>query len=356
MSPFLKIIDEKLLPWARDPEKQRLILMGSPSAESEIPEGVRFSKRLPTSPRRVINPNRLGQWHGYSAKWPKDGLIERAGVPVVVCVFEGLVDFWAGDLVAHCGAGHYLLIPPGLRHDGGKRPHYDYDPDRPSPDDHCSLLWIERNGRITQISTCHCKGDHHGSEPATSVHVLNDAAGQILDFMMAEAMSRDPGWQSVCREYLTTILVLLRRELVRGAILSSSRNQGAEFASQPSHDPIEQAISYIRGNLRKPLTIDSVAHHVCLARTQFTRQFRQKTGVSFARYLAECRIEKAKTLLTSSNWSHTRIGEVVGLRSASYFCRFFVKNVGVSPRVYRKNASGGPPAKRPRAQKADVSI
>ena len=355
MTPLLEIFDEKLLPWARDSEKQRIILMGSPPRKSEIPEGVRVSRRIPSGPRELLKHKQIGRaFDSISATWPKDGLIENPGVPILLCVFAGRIDYWAGDMVAHCGEGYFLLIPPGLRHDGEPTPHYHYDPAAPNPDDHCALLWIEGKGRIINISTCFSKGAVHGSEPLTSVHLLNDAASQILDIMMMEAVSHDPDWQPICRDYLRTLLGLLRRDLAHGNILTSSMSpEPADLPIQPIQDPIEQAILYIHRHLREPLTIDRVARHVRLARTQFIQRFREKTGASFTQYLTKLRIEEAKTLLIDSNWDLTRISDVVGLGSAAYFGQLFGKHVGVSPSAFRKNPADKPVTGHTRSQKTD---
>src|SRR5690606_23389440 len=58
-----------------------------------------------------------------------------------------------------------------------------------------------------------------------------------------------------------------------------------------------RAKGYIHSHINKKLTIDEVARHVYLSRTQFTSLFRRETGKSFHEYLSDCRFEMAKILL-----------------------------------------------------------
>jgi len=53
-------------------------------------------------------------------------------------------------------------------------------------------------------------------------------------------------------------------------------------------------------------------------------------------YLAKVRIEEAKRLLESTQWTTTRIAFEVGHSDQSYFCKVFKKNEGISPYSYKK--------------------
>ena len=53
-------------------------------------------------------------------------------------------------------------------------------------------------------------------------------------------------------------------------------------------------------------------------------------------YLAKVRIEEAKRLLESTQWTTTRIAFEVGYSDQSYFCKVFKKSEGIPSSDYRK--------------------
>ena len=59
-------------------------------------------------------------------------------------------------------------------------------------------------------------------------------------------------------------------------------------------------------------------------------------GISPINYLMRARIEKAKTLLSTTDFSLSVISRSCGFSSSSYFSQTFKKVAGVSPSSYRK--------------------
>ena len=72
--------------------------------------------------------------------------------------------------------------------------------------------------------------------------------------------------------------------------------------------------------------------------THFRRIFHDIMGTSPLDFINSTRIEKACTLLKSTEKSILSISEQVGYHSISSFNRYFIKVMGVSPRTYRNSA------------------
>ena len=66
------------------------------------------------------------------------------------------------------------------------------------------------------------------------------------------------------------------------------------------------------------------------------RIFLQELGLSPMEYLNRYRIKEAKVLLNHTCASITEIADQVGFDDPAYFSRAFRKQVGISPRAYRK--------------------
>jgi len=99
---------------------------------------------------------------------------------------------------------------------------------------------------------------------------------------------------------------------------------------------LRRAVEYIDDNLRSDLTLASLAESVALSPGHFAHAFRQATGVTPHRYVLERRVERAKTLLRTSDMPITEIADRVGCSSPSHFSVLFHRITGLTPRQFRK--------------------
>lgn len=100
-----------------------------------------------------------------------------------------------------------------------------------------------------------------------------------------------------------------------------------------------QACGYIARNYAGQLTLQTVADYVHLNASYFSAIFSDNYGITFKDYLNQTRIEKAKQLLTTSNYSIIEIAVSTGYEDQSYFTKMFKKLTGISPGRYRTNRS-----------------
>ncbi len=107
------------------------------------------------------------------------------------------------------------------------------------------------------------------------------------------------------------------------------------------HGPIiRQAMSFLNENyMNSSLTLKDVASHVSLSNNHFCTVFSQETGVTYTEYLTNLRMSKAKKLLTTTTKRSSEIAYQVGYNDPHYFSYLFKKNVGTSPRDFRKKAA-----------------
>jgi transcriptional regulator GlxA family with amidase domain len=84
-----------------------------------------------------------------------------------------------------------------------------------------------------------------------------------------------------------------------------------------------------------PLDVESLARSVHLSAGHLSRQFKLAYGETPYSYLRTRRIERAMTLLRTTELSVTEVCFAVGCQSLGTFSTRFSELVGVSPRVYR---------------------
>ncbi|NMG07256.1 AraC family transcriptional regulator [Brasilonema sp. UFV-L1] len=99
---------------------------------------------------------------------------------------------------------------------------------------------------------------------------------------------------------------------------------------------LRQAIEYINQNLEKDLGLAEIATAVGMSMYHFSRLFKQSTSFSPHQYIMNCRIERAKRLLTKTEEAIDQICQQVGFQSQSHFTNVFRKFIGTTPKAYRK--------------------
>jgi AraC-like DNA-binding protein len=90
-----------------------------------------------------------------------------------------------------------------------------------------------------------------------------------------------------------------------------------------------------------PLGVDDLAAAAGLSRSHFSREFRRAFGESPHAYLLTRRLERAATLLRTTDRSVAEICFAVGLQSLGSFTTSFTRTFGMPPIAYR---SAFPPA------------
>lgn len=110
-------------------------------------------------------------------------------------------------------------------------------------------------------------------------------------------------------------------------------------------DIMHKAIRYIGQNYPQKISLGSVAAHVCLSPTYFSRLFKEEMQQSFVAYLNQIRIEKSKRLLADGGHALADVAGRVGFDDQSYFTRVFRQLTGMPPGEYRRQQ----PAKGRRA-------
>ena len=106
---------------------------------------------------------------------------------------------------------------------------------------------------------------------------------------------------------------------------------------ETKNDVIDDLIKFIRSNFKRNLTLDYLAAYVHLSPAYLSRYFKKCTGVNITDFITKTRIDRAKQILKTSNYSIQEISEFCGYKDMSNFQRVFKRLVGVSASQYRQN-------------------
>jgi LacI family transcriptional regulator len=107
-------------------------------------------------------------------------------------------------------------------------------------------------------------------------------------------------------------------------------------------DPdVALAIRFIREHATRPLQVDDILEHVLLSRRSLERRFRRAIGRSISAEIRRAHIERAKTLLISTDLSMPQIATAAGFTTATRLGIVFQKEVGEAPTEFRRRARIG---------------
>lgn len=96
---------------------------------------------------------------------------------------------------------------------------------------------------------------------------------------------------------------------------------------------------YLTKNLNRVLTLEEMSRDLGYSVSVLKRQIKETVGLSPMAYFMDLKMEEAKRLLTHSPLSITEIALQLGFSSVHHFSRQFKQKTGVSPTDYKNQSS-----------------
>lgn len=102
---------------------------------------------------------------------------------------------------------------------------------------------------------------------------------------------------------------------------------------------MEQLTTAIRDNPERQFRLDSLAREARLSPSLLIAQFKQMTGLPPYHFQLACRLEKAKSLLSSTDQPITQIAFALGFCASQHFSSHFKRAFGTTPKAWRTHAT-----------------
>lgn len=163
------------------------------------------------------------------------------------------------------------------------------------------------------------------------ISVLFDLCGEFSlppadifgpQFQLDQAVARIVNWEDMKRT--TTALA---EELIKR--LDEKKNH-------VHHELIEKILVFIKENIDKDITLETIAEKVYMHPTYLSRICKTITGIGLGEQIVTTRIERAKELLVQTNDNINDISVKVGYTHPRAFYRIFNDYTGFTPGDYRK--------------------
>jgi two-component system response regulator YesN len=98
---------------------------------------------------------------------------------------------------------------------------------------------------------------------------------------------------------------------------------------------LETAVKYMESHFNEEISLGDVAEQVNLNPSYLSHLLKKEYGKGYSEYLIDLRIEKAKVLITTTDYKIYEIGQLVGYSNMFYFTRIFKRKTGLTPSDYK---------------------
>lgn len=172
---------------------------------------------------------------------------------------------------------------------------------------------------------------------------LMDIRLKILEFVMwSEHLAYEAGGMTyrftARRDYLPAVMNTENMEALKDWFVEKIGEASGNVlrkSAERSVSQVDAAREYIKNNYSKDISLDDVSRIVNISPYYFSKIFKDETGEGFVEYLTKIRMDKARELLETTEYSMKEICSMVGYADPNYFSRSFKKNVGVTPTEYK---------------------
>jgi len=173
------------------------------------------------------------------------------------------------------------------------------------------------------------------------VAILGVDNDELMDeFMPPRISSIDANSVRIGYEAMRLLDGLIRGEpapqhILRVPPIGVIARQSTDFL-QIEDEAVQQAVRYIRDHCGRKIGIADVVDHVCVSRRWLERRFIEVLKRAPAQVLREARVDRARSLLLSSDLSISEIAQKSGFSSPKQLGETFSNVAGESPREFRQ--------------------
>ena len=165
-----------------------------------------------------------------------------------------------------------------------------------------------------------------------SLMLLNYITVQNLHKALEQKISLFPLYRSMQTQDWATLLDYVKRLATEIFALSD------EKLHQNSICTVQVMCDYINNHLDDDLSVTHLAEVFNYNQSYISRLFKQVHGEPLSQYIRSARLNRAKTLLKSTNLPIQKIAAQVGFDTVQYFSIVFRKEIGTTPTAFRSSA------------------
>ncbi len=194
----------------------------------------------------------------------------------------------------------------------------------------CEILHLHLSEAFVRRMAVAADSLHLMAAPSP-IALLQDTVIEQLGRALLAADDKMCGWQYA--ERVAAPIVTRYFHLLAQAHLHSSEPRRIALPRWRLH----RVHDYVQANLGSSITLSDMASAAGLSPMHFAAQFRVATGQRPHDYLLQCRIDRAKTLLASTQRSLIDVTLEVGFCTQAHFTTVFKRFTGTTPHLWRRD-------------------
>lgn len=167
----------------------------------------------------------------------------------------------------------------------------------------------------------------HSERHQSLISATNPLWRELADCMLTaerEYAERDIGYEMAIKSCIYRIVTAMLRHY-RRHLLPYSAN----------FNLLRPALEYIEEKFAERLSVTKISQVANMSVSHFSRTFKQMTGLTFTDYLTSFRMNMAKQMLVTGQWTITQVAEKTGFCNIHYFGKVFKEATGLSPLQYK---------------------
>ncbi|HEU5140107.1 MAG TPA: response regulator [Bacillales bacterium] len=158
-----------------------------------------------------------------------------------------------------------------------------------------------------------------------SLHLLRE----MKDLGVIDDNKEEAVWKKLKRTSGNKDLMNVIEQLVNDSM-------DAFFKKKKSETLMIAAEDYMNRNLGDDFGVNEIANYLGISPSYFSMLFKQYFNETFVEYLTRQRMERAKTLMVTTNLSIAKMSRQLGYSDRRYFTKVFHKYTGKNPSEYRE--------------------
>lgn len=161
--------------------------------------------------------------------------------------------------------------------------------------------------------------------PANNIFTDDDGyIGELLKRCLYEYQNKKSGYMEIIRSKLVEIIILTMRK--------------NDYSKPVSSDEVcDYILKYTSEHLEQRDILKVVSAELNFSISYLSRRFKENVGISFTDYVQKLRIEQSLCLLANTDKKVLEIASICGYSDMKFFNAIFKKNVGMTPREFRKS-------------------
>lgn len=239
--------------------------------------------------------------------------------------------------------GDYIILQPGLLHQGFKKARCDYfyfhfkHSDISNVDTPLQTLFDEISQNRSQ--TLKQNIFQENSKPSAECYlpkqynISNDKTLTYLLYMLNEAAydygRKNEYYKSLASCKLMELMVRISREF------SEVYDHSSNSSYPEAYVKCQAVIDYLNNEYHKKIDSSEIQERFGLSYAYLNRVFKKMTGYTIINYINMVRIKKAVELIESTDICLSEVGYLVGIDDPYYFSKTFKKYMGRSPMHFR---------------------